>query len=123
MYSIATGMMPAPMIAATQAPGRLARREAHQHRARALGRAQDAHGRLGDDAELPLRADDEAEQVVARASRCVAADVDDAAVHHHERTPSRLLVVTPYFRQCAPPEFMAMLPAIVQASWLDGSGA
>jgi hypothetical protein len=38
-------------------------------------------------------------------------------------TPSRLLVVTPYFRQWAPPEFMAMLPAIVQASWLDGSGA
>ena len=39
------------------------------------------------------------------------------------RTPSTLLVVTPYFRQCAPPEFMAMLPAMVQASWLDGSGA
>ena len=38
-------------------------------------------------------------------------------------TPSRLLVVTPYFRQCAPPEFIAMLPAMAQASWLDGSGA
>ena len=39
------------------------------------------------------------------------------------RTPRTLLVVTPYLRQCAPPEFMAMLPPIVQASWLDGSGA
>ena len=38
-------------------------------------------------------------------------------------TPSRLLVVTPYFRQCAPPEFMPILPAMAQASWLDGSGA
>ncbi len=38
-------------------------------------------------------------------------------------TPSRLLVVTPYFRQCAPPEFIAMLPAMAQASCEDGSGA
>jgi hypothetical protein len=38
-------------------------------------------------------------------------------------TPSRLFVVTPYFRQCAPPEFIAILPAMAQASWLDGSGA
>ncbi len=35
-------------------------------------------------------------------------------------TPSTLLVVTPYLRQCAPPEFMPILPAMVQASWLDG---
>jgi hypothetical protein len=39
------------------------------------------------------------------------------------RSPSRLLVVTPYFRQWAPPELVAMLPPSVQASWLDGSGA
>ena len=38
-------------------------------------------------------------------------------------TPSRLLAVTPYFRQCAPPEFIITLPPIMQASWLDGSGA
>src|SRR4029450_11493802 len=38
-------------------------------------------------------------------------------------TPSRLLVVTPYFRQCAPPEFMAMLPAIVQDNWLGRARA
>ena len=37
--------------------------------------------------------------------------------------PSRLLAVTPYFRQWAPPEFMLTLPPIMQASWLDGSGA
>ena len=38
-------------------------------------------------------------------------------------TPSRLLVVRPYFRQCSPPLFSATLPPMVQATWLDGSGA
>jgi len=52
-----------------------------------------------------------------------ATDLDHLAVHQHHLTPSTLLVVTPYLRQCAPPEFMPMLPASVQASWLDGSGA
>ncbi|HYE97804.1 MAG TPA: molybdopterin-dependent oxidoreductase [Planctomycetota bacterium] len=31
--------------------------------------------------------------------------------------------VSPYFRQCTPPEFSAMLPPMVQAIWLEGSGA
>ncbi len=33
------------------------------------------------------------------------------------------LVVTPYLRQCGPPAFSATLPPMVQAVWLDGSGA
>ena len=37
--------------------------------------------------------------------------------------PSTWLVVKPYFRQCAPPEFSATLPPIEQICWLDGSGA
>ncbi len=36
---------------------------------------------------------------------------------------STLCRVSPYFRQCTPPEFSATLPAMVQAIWLDGSGA
>ncbi len=39
------------------------------------------------------------------------------------RTRSTLCSVSPYFRQCTPPEFSATLPPIVQAIWLDGSGA
>ena len=39
------------------------------------------------------------------------------------RTRSTLCTVSPYFRQCTPPEFSATLPPIVQAIWLDGSGA
>ena len=38
-------------------------------------------------------------------------------------SPSTWLVVKPYFRQCAPPEFSATLPPIVQTIWLEGSGA
>ena len=37
--------------------------------------------------------------------------------------PSTLLVVSPYLRQCTPPEFSATLPPIVQAICEDGSGA
>jgi len=33
------------------------------------------------------------------------------------------LVVKPYFKQCAPPEFSAMLPPIEQTLCDDGSGA
>ena len=33
------------------------------------------------------------------------------------------VVVTPYLKQCAPPEFSATLPATVQTTWEDGSGS
>ena len=112
------------MIAATQPPASSARAEAHQHRPRAFGGAEDADRRLGDDAELALGADDEAEKIVARRRRDDAPPMSTMVPSISTIcTPSTLLVVTPYFRQCAPPEFMAMLPAMVQASWLDGSGA
>jgi hypothetical protein len=32
------------------------------------------------------------------------------------------LVVKPYLKQWAPPEFSATLPPIVQTIWLEGSG-
>ena len=38
-------------------------------------------------------------------------------------TCKMLCRVKPYFRQCTPPEFSATLPPMVQAIWLDGSGA
>jgi hypothetical protein len=104
--------------------GDLGRIEADQHGPRAFRLWQDAQGRLGDDAQLAFGAADHAEQVIAR---------PHPGTHRQCRrcrprmvtifTPIRLLVVTPYFRQCAPPEFIAMLPAMAHASWLDGSGA
>ena len=49
--------------------GGLAGVEAEQHGTCAFGRAQDAHGRLGGDAELALGADRQTQQIVARANR------------------------------------------------------
>ena len=33
-----------------------------------------------------------------------------------------VVAVTPYFRQCTPPEFSATLPPMLQITWLEGSG-
>ena len=84
MYSIATGMMPAAMIAATQSPASSTFEKPTSTGRAPFGGAQDPHGRLGDDAELPLRAADEAEQVVAAAVEVLAADLDHGAVDQHQ---------------------------------------
>ena len=39
------------------------------------------------------------------------------------RTDTTLWIVSPYFRQCTPPEFSLTLPPIVQAICEEGSGA
>ena len=39
------------------------------------------------------------------------------------RTDSTLCTVSPYLRQCTPPEFSLTLPPMVQAICDDGSGA
>ena len=38
-------------------------------------------------------------------------------------SPSTWVTVKPYLRQCAPPEFSATLPPMVQTDCDDGSGA
>jgi hypothetical protein len=115
-------MMPAAMMAATR------RRPARWSESRAAWRApspaaQDAHRHLGDDAEQALGAGHQAEQVVALGVEVLAAEAEHLAVISTISTPSTLLVVSPYFRQCTPPEFSATLPPMVQAIWLEGSGA
>ena len=64
--------------------GVLRAREADQHRARGLRLLQDAHGDLGDDAEQPFRAGDDAEQVVAAGVEMLAADPHHLAGHQHQ---------------------------------------
>jgi len=34
-----------------------------------------------------------------------------------------MVVVTPYLSVCGPPEFVPTFPPMVQADWLEGSGA
>ena len=62
---------------------RLARIEGDHQRARAFGLLQDADGDFGDDAEHALRADDEAEQIIAVGIEMRAAEPDDLAGHQH----------------------------------------
>ena len=58
--------------------------EADHQRARRLRLLQDAHGDLGDDAEQPFGAGDDAHQVVAGILRRLAADAQDLAAHQHD---------------------------------------
>ena len=75
-------------------------------------------------AEQALGAGHQREQVVAGGIERLAAELDDLAVDGARRARvSTLCTVRPYLRQCTPPEFSATLPPIVQAIWLEGSGA
>ena len=58
--------------------------EAEQHRARAFGGADQLDRRLDDDAELPLRAADQAEPVEAGGVEFRAAEVEDVAVERDQ---------------------------------------
>src|SRR5262249_48358131 len=64
--------------------GVLRRRKADQHRARAFGLAQDAHGDLGDDPEQALGAGDDPEQIVAAGLGMLAADPHDLTGHQYD---------------------------------------
>ena len=76
-------MMPAPMMSATHwPPCSLVGKPISSARA-VSGFLQDAHRDLGDDAEQPLRAGHDAEQVVALRVEMLAAEADDLAVHQH----------------------------------------
>ena len=79
------------MMAATQRLASSASIEAEQGRARALGQRHDAHEGLGDDAELPLRAADQAEEIEARGIERGAADVDDFALEGDEPHPQQMV--------------------------------
>ncbi len=57
--------------------------ETDQHRPRAFRLAENAHRRFRDDAELPLRPDDEREEIITLGIEMLAADFDDRPVHHH----------------------------------------
>jgi hypothetical protein len=78
---------------------------------------------LGNDAEQPLRAGDDAKEIVATGVQVLAADAYDLAGHQHDLTAQHVVGGHPYFRQCTPPEFSAILPPIVQAICEEGSGA
>jgi len=123
MNSIATGRTPARMMSATQAPA-----TSEEEKPISTGRAPSGFGRMRSVASVTTPSWPSEPQTRPRrssppASMCAPPSSTTVPSISTTVAPSRLFVVTPYFRQCAPPEFMAMLPAIAQASWLDGSGA
>ena len=79
-------------------PRRLIGAEAEQHGARAFGRLEQAHGDLGDDAELTFRAHDQSEEVVAGSVEAGAADIDDLAVHQHHADAEHVIGGDPVFQ-------------------------
>ena len=123
MNSIATGSTPARMMSLTQAPA-----TSLEAKPIKTGRAPSGFRRIRSVASVTTPSWPSEPQTTPSRSRPGAsryAPPSSTIVPSISTivTPSRLFVVTPYFRQCAPPEFIAMLPAIAQASWLDGSGA
>ena len=101
----------------------LGRCEPYQGGAGALRALKNAHRDLGQHAKEAFRPGHNTEKIVAACIEVLAAQADDLAIDQDQLATERLFVVTPYFRQCTPPEFSATLPPMVQAIWDDGSGA
>jgi hypothetical protein len=80
----AAGMMPAAMTSATHWPALSTSGSRSAARGRSRASRQDAHGHFGDDAEQPFRADDDAQQIVARRIERPAADA-----HHLARSSAQ----------------------------------
>ena len=120
IISIAAGRIPAAIVPETAAPAVVGVRETGEQRPHRLGRAQDAQRQLRRDPERALRADERAEQVRAFVPD---RELDELAVGRTISAASTWLTVKPYLRQCAPPEFSATLPPIVQTCCDEGSGA
>ena len=108
------------MIRDTASPASSVWSKPGEQRAHRRGRAQDPQRQPGRDPERALGADEHAEQV---GPLVPDRELDQLAVGQHDSAASTWLTVKPYFRQCAPPEFSATLPPIVQTCCEEGSGA
>ena len=90
----------------------------------AFGALDDAENHFGGDAESAFGADEDAERDRSRECRDVFPPrwtrVPSGRTTSRPRT---WVVVKPYLRQCAPPEFSATLPPMLQTDCEEGSGA
>ena len=123
MISMPAGIRPDPMMAATAPPA-----AATESKTAISARADSGFGRMRRVARVITHRSPS--EPVNRASRSYPArsmaPEPMSTISPSESTtcrPRRLFVVVPYFRQCTPPAFSATLPPMVQAIWLDGSGA
>ncbi len=123
IISIAAGITPAPMIAETAAP-------ATSVSGKAASRVRTSSGvrvsRTVTSVAMP-RVPSEPTSAPSRsypgASGALPPIRTTSPAGVTSSTPVTWLVVKPYLRQCAPPEFSATLPPMEHTCWLDGSGA
>ena len=108
------------MIAETASPAWSVVGEDREQRSHRGWGAQDPQRQRRRDAERSLGADQGAEQIGALIPE---RQLDDSPSGSTISAASTWLTVKPYFRQCAPPEFSAALPPIVQTCCEEGSGA
>ena len=124
IISSAAGTMPAAMMPLTVAAASSTDGEVEQHRAHRRRDRREPHRDPRGDAQRALAADERAAQVVARRVGVEAAEHRPPSPSGSTTsTASTCALVTPYGRQCGPPELLATLPPIEHDCWLDGSGA
>ncbi len=114
--------------------GILGRGKADQQGARGGRFLQDAHGHLGDDAEQPLRAGHDPDQVVAGRIEMLAAEAHHLAVDQHHFEAEQVVGRQPVFQAVHPARILGDVAAdragdlarrvgrVIEAGRLDGMG-
>ena len=124
MISIAEARIPAATIPDTAAPAASIESNAASTVRTASGRRSRRSVISVAIPSVPSEPTNDAEQVgPGRLERAAAEPHEPRRPGSTTSRPVTWLTVNPYLRQCAPPEFSATLPPIVQTCWLDGSGA
>ena len=84
---------------------------------------QNADGDFGDDSKHALGADHYSEQIVARGIEVLAAKPNDLAFDRHHLDANDIVGREPVFQAMHAARILGDIPPIVQAIWLEGSGA
>ena len=123
MISMATGRMPAAIVAATASPA--ASRLGYAASTVRVSSGSGSSRRVTSRA-IPKRPSEPTNPPSQSGPAGSALPVPRRTTSPSGRTASiasTWLLVIPCLRQCAPPELKAMLPPIVHTDWLEGSGA
>lgn len=94
-----------------------------QKRAATFGLPHQARHDLGDDAQRPLRARNEPHEIIAGQVLDLPAQLHHLPVGQHQLDPEDMVDRDAVLERVGPPALVPTLPPMVQAAWLDGSGA
>ena len=116
-------MMPAPMIALMACVASSTESKTPSIVRTPCGIARQADPDFGDDAERSFAADDGADQIGSGRIFDGSADLDDIAFGGDDFDAEHVVDRDAVLERVGPPAFVETLPPIVQAPWLEGSGA